>query len=390
MMGGSSRRHDGSQSRVKADMRADRTFSGPVRALIALLLGTAVAVPPAQAQRAGGPPPPPVKVATAEMTVLAPNLSVPGTVVSRNDALLAAEVSGKISWIAEIGTTIKKGQPVARIEDAIYRLQEVEYTGVLERERNRVAFLGREVQRLSKLAAQNIAAQNQLDQTETDLAQARNEVSVAESRLRQVQIQLSRTKIEAPFGGIVTERIVNLGEHIQVGEDVVRLVEPDNLEVVARAPLSSIRYVDVGNALPVTSELHEGEGSVRTIVPFRDGRSHLFELRLAVPAEDGWRVGESVRLDVPSAEPIEVLAVPRDALVLRREGTSVFRLTEDNTAERLSVTTGLGAGGMIQITTGLQPGDRVVIRGAERLREGQKVAVMVDDGGRTAQRAGAP
>jgi RND family efflux transporter MFP subunit len=187
----------------------------------------------------------------------------------------------------------------------------------------------------------------------------------------------------------VTERIVNLGEHIDVGEAVVRLVEPDNLEVVARAPLSSIRYIEPGRNLPVHSQLHSGEAAVRTIVPFRDGRSHLFELRLTL-ATDEWRVGESVRLDVPSAEPVEVLAIPRDALVLRREGTSVYRIGEDNVAERLSVTTGLGAGELIQVTSGLQVGDRVVIRGAERLRPGQTVAVMVDDGGRTAQRAGAP
>jgi RND family efflux transporter MFP subunit len=315
---------------------------------------------------------------------------VPGTIISRNDASLAAEVAGKINWIAEVGSTVRKGEPVATVEDAIYRLQEVEYRGVLEREQSRVAFLSREVQRLTTLAAENIAAENLLDQTQTDLAEARNNVAVAESRLRQVQIQLSRAKIEAPFNGIVTERIVSLGEHIQVGEDVVRLVEPDNLEVVARAPLSSIRYIEVGSELPVVGELHSGAGAVRTIVPFRDGRSHLFELRLTVPAEDGWRVGESVRLDVPSAEPIEVLAVPRDALVLRREGTSVFRLDDENTAERLTVTTGVGAGGMIQITSGLKAGDRVVIRGAERLRSGQKVSVMVDDGGRTAKRAGAP
>jgi RND family efflux transporter MFP subunit len=380
----------GGQLEDKTAMRATKTFSGPMRALLALTLGYVGLLPlTASAQRAGGPPPPPVKVATAQMAVLAPNLSVPGTVVSRNDAQLAAEVSGKINWIAEIGSRIEKGKPVATIEDAIYRLQESEYSGVLERERNRVAFLDREVNRLRQLAAENITAKNKLDETETDLAEARNEVIVAESRLRQTQIQRSRARIEAPFSGIVTERIVNLGEHIQVGESVVRLVDPDDLEVVARAPLSSIRYINEGDSLPVHSQQFSGDAEIRTIVPFRDGRSHLFELRLRL-ATDEWRVGESVRLDVPSAEPIEVLAVPRDALVLRREGSSVFRIGEDNMAERLTVTTGLGAGQMIQITSGLSVGDRVVVRGAERLRPGQQVTVMVDDGGRTAQRAGSP
>ena len=62
--------------------------------------------------------------------------------------------------------------------------------------------------------------------------------------------------------------------------------------------------------------------------------------------------------------------------MLRREGTSVFRVLDDDTAERVTISTGLGAGGMIQVTGGLSDGDRVVIRGAERLRPGQKVAVI--------------
>jgi RND family efflux transporter MFP subunit len=202
-------------------------------------------------------------------------------------------------------------------------------------------------------------------------------------------VQLARTRIVAPFPGIVTERILSTGEHVTAGDPVVRLVQPDDLEVVARAPLASIDYIAEGTELVVIGDRYRGAGPVRTLVPFRDGRSHLFEVRVAL-APTPWRVGESVRLVVPSAEPIEVLAVPRDALVLRREGTSVFRILDDDTAERVSVTTGLGSGGLIQITGGIAAGDRVVIRGAERLRPGQKVSILADaptagDGDRTAQ-----
>jgi multidrug efflux pump subunit AcrA (membrane-fusion protein) len=86
-------------------------------------------------------------------------------------------------------------------------------------------------------------------------------------------------------------------------------------------------------------------------------------------------VGENVRLSVPTGSPTEVLAVPRDALVLRREGASVFRIGENGTAERVDVVRGAGAGELVAVTGRISPGDRVVVRGAERLRPGQPVDI---------------
>jgi len=326
-----------------------------------------------------GPPPAPVEVAEARITVLSPRLELPGTVISRNDARLAAEVQGQLEWIAEVGTRVKAGETVAKIDDTYLNLQKAEFEGVIARDRSKRDFLEREVRRLRTLAAENVAAKNQLDQTESDLAAASSELVIGEARRNQIEVQLAKTRITAPFPGVVTERLLSPGEYTAPGDTVIRLVQPDALEVVARAPLASLGYVTEGEALEVRGDRHRGEGSVRTIVPFGDGRSHLFELRVTVPPTP-WRVGESVRLAVPSADPIEVIAVPRDALVLRREGTSVFRVKDDGTAERVTVTTGLGSGGMIQITSGLDNGDVVVIRGAERLRSGQNVAVVAGPG----------
>jgi hypothetical protein len=104
----------------------------------------------------------------------------------------------------------------------------------------------------------------------------------------------------------------------------------------------------------------------------------MFEVRLNVDS-NLWTVGESVRLSMPTAAAREVMTVPRDALVLRREGTSVFRIKEDMTAEQVNVITGLGAGSLIEIIGDVQPSDRVVIRGAERLSTGMTVQIREDD-----------
>jgi hypothetical protein len=101
----------------------------------------------------------------------------------------------------------------------------------------------------------------------------------------------------------------------------------------------------------------------------------MFEIRLdADPAI--WTVGESLRLTMPTAEAKEVLAVPRDALILRREGTSVFKVTPESTVEQVSVVVGLGAGSLIEVYGDLVAGDEVVIRGAEGLSSGMPIAII--------------
>lgn len=327
------------------------------------------------AQGGPGGPPATVTVVTAEIAKLAPTVGVSGTVLSRDDARLAAEVSGNIVRIAEIGARVAEGDVVAKIQDALLLQQQAENEGLVASREARIAFLEREVQRLRRLAEQNVAARSQLDLNESDLAVARSELSVARARLAQIRIAVSRTEVRAPYAGRITERFVTPGEHVAVGAGVARLVGTERLEVVARAPLQSVSYLHEGDTTPVSSERREATGSIRAIVPFGDARSHMFEMRIDVSATD-WIIGESVRVTVPTAEPQDLLAVPRDALVLRTDGTSVFRINDDNKAERIAVTTGAGDEELIAVSGGdLGVGDRVVIRGAERLRPGQDVSI---------------
>ncbi|MDX2412956.1 MAG: efflux RND transporter periplasmic adaptor subunit [Woeseiaceae bacterium] len=321
-----------------------------------------------------GMPPPAVVVAEAQMLQLAPSVDVPGTVISRFDSRLASELAAKLVWIAEVGTVVKEGDTVARLEDFTFKLLEMEAQARVEREQARVKFLRSENDRLDKLAEVNLSAKSQLDQVVSELAIAKSDETMARVQLGLAQISMHITQIRAPFDGLVTERLRNIGERLNVSDEVIRIVNPNALEVVARAPLNTVNFISDGAILQLHNDFREDEGSVRTIVPFGNPQSHMFEVRLNVDPEV-WTVGESVRLSMPTANAKEVLAVPRDALVLRREGASVFRINDDMTAEQISVITGLGDGSHIEVMGELKAGDRVVTRGAERLNSGDTVAL---------------
>jgi RND family efflux transporter MFP subunit len=325
-------------------------------------------------------PPAPVVVDRALVTYLAPSVDVPGTVVSLNDARLASELDAKLNWIADVGTEVSEGDTVARLEVITFRLYEMEAEKRVEKEKARVTFLRSEKDRLQQLAKKNLSAKSQLDQVTSDLAMAESDVWIAEAQLGHARVAMHVTQIRAPFDGIVTEKLRNIGERLSVADEVIRLVDPTSIEVVARAPLNTVNFIEAGDVLTMHNDFRQDEGSVRTIVPFGNPQSHMFEVRLNVDPEV-WTVGESVRLSMPTAEAKEVLTVPRDALVLRREGAFVFRIDDELNAEQVAVVTGLGAGKLIEVIGDINAGDRVVTRGAERLNTGMKVQISEDRGG---------
>jgi RND family efflux transporter MFP subunit len=316
-----------------------------------------------------------VRVAVASMQDIAPITLVPGTVVSRSDANLSAEVAGRLTMVADVGTLVKRGESLAQIEGTILRLEQTELEAEVHREQARLRFLDSEEKRFTKLADSNLAAATQLEQTRSDRDMARGDLQVARARLDQKSDQLARTSIVAPFDGVVVERLMTPGERVSEGSKVVRLVDQQNLEVIARAPLEYYAYARRGQLLDLRAGVHSAFGEIRTIVAVGDENTHQFELRLDLEGSP-FPVGQTLRVAVPTSDSRVALTVPRDALVLRPEGQSVFIVDANNQARQVRVTIGVGQGEHIEILGAVSPGDRVIIRGNERLQPGQTVDIM--------------
>jgi RND family efflux transporter MFP subunit len=344
--------------------------------VITLLAATLAAG--AQAQFGGAAP---VAVDEARITAMAPTMQVAGTVLSRSDAFLSAEVEGRLLEVAEVGERFEAGDVLARVEDTRLQLRAEELAAEIESVEARLNFLEAELERYQQLAADNLASRTQIEQTRSERDVAQGDLRVARARLAQVTDEIERTRIRAPFDGVVAERVVQAGERVSSGSEVMRIYNPDNLEVVARAPLSYYRYVQPGDELAVRVNEEITAATLRTLVSQGTEQSHVFELRLDL--ETRLPVGQAVRVTVPTADVREVLAVPRDALVLRGSGTSVFVVDEENTARRVNVAVGIGSDNLIEVKGPIQAGDRVVVRGNERLREGQTIEVIDTPGGAT-------
>lgn len=334
---------------------------------LAILAGLATAV---HAQNG----PVPVVVSVAAERLLAPVSAYPGTVISRNQARLAAEVEGRLTWVAEIGTVVRKGETVARLDDVLLEQSLLADQAAVERERARLEYQSAEVRRLTALVKRKSVPESELDEAIANRNMTEAEIAASQARAALTRERLARTRVRAPFDGVITERLLQGGEWAESGDAILRLVDTSSLEVQSWVPVSALKFVHEGTKLTLVGNPRNAVGTVRTLVPVGDNRSRLYELRIQF--ENGsWPVGADVRVAVPTAEARKVLAIPRDALVLRREGTTVFRINDEGLAERVSVNTGIAVGDLIEVD-GIVSGDKVVIRGGERLRSGQSVTII--------------
>jgi RND family efflux transporter MFP subunit len=346
-----------------------KRFSGTF--FLSIIVSIAVIATSAPAQQAPQDPPS-VGVVAARMVKLSPKMALPGTVVSLNDSHIASEVEGKIAWVADVGTIVPQGGVVARIDQSVSKLQLDSDRANYNRLAAQLKFDRAQASRMDNLFSQNAIARATKDQAESTRDADSGALAAAKAAMMKSQYQYDHGIIRAPFPGRVVQRLINPGEYATVGKDIVRLVDIGSLEVSAQIPIDSSRYLK--EKLPITM-LIEGrpvEGTVRAIVPVGDIVSRSIEVRIIVPA-GAVTVGDAARVYIPSAEPRNVLAVPRDAIVLREDNTYIFKVDGKNTAQRIAVETGTEDGILVEVRGPISPGERVIVRGAERLEAGEKV-----------------
>ena len=337
---------------------------------------------PAVAQEGGFEMPPArVEVAAAELRQMAPSVDVSGTVVSLNDSRIASEVEGVLVWVADVGAAVDAGDAIARIDPRLIRIEVTRAEANVARLESDYQYREKQLERMRELAAKNSASKTLLDEAVAQRDQAQHLLSDSRAALERAKVDLERTVIRARFAGHITERLASAGEFVNVGEDVVRLVDTHRIEISLPASITLSRFIRPGVLVPVRSGDIVREHPVRTVVPVGDAVSRMVEVRLTV-GDAEWLVGTPVQVSLPSSPARSTVAVPRDALVERSGRSFVYKVSPDNTAEQVAVEINAIVGLWVGVAQGVDAGDRVIVRGAERLSPGQAVEVLEKVGAR--------
>jgi len=271
--------------------------------------------------------------------------------------------------LVEEGDQVARGQPLLRLQDAEQRSNLSRVKSQLEKAR-------REHQRQTSLFERELISEQAFNEAVYELEQL--ELSFADA-----QRELSYTEVRAPISGIVTNRLVNLGDHITINQHLFDIVDFDTIVARIYVPERELKRLSTGQKARLFSDSLGGEarhGQVKRIAPIVDPRSGTVKVTVGIPRYQGLLPGMYVEVELVIDTHAEALLVPKRAVVYDNERAFVFRLTEEMKVERLPIEARLEDRDFIEPVTGrLEAGDRIVVAGQAGLKNGARVRLVKAD-----------
>ncbi|MCX6969774.1 MAG: efflux RND transporter periplasmic adaptor subunit [Verrucomicrobia bacterium] len=299
-----------------------------------------------------------VRVQTIDKKPHVATEEVVATVNSRLRSVIESKVSGRIDkMLVTPGQQVKAGELLAELDVREIRAKLDQATPVREQAE-------KDLKRFTDLLAKRVITQQEFEGAESKARVARAAVIEAET-------MLGYAKVTAPFDGLITRKLADVGDLASPGKPLVEMEDPSALRLEAAVPEAIIDRITLGSKLGVRIGSNELEGVVREISPTADPNSRTLLVKLDLPAMPGLRTGQFGRVAVPVAE-TSVLRVPASAIIRRGQMELVFIRDGGNARLRI-VKTGKLIGGEIEIVSGVNSGEQVIIEGAAGLVDGQPI-----------------
>jgi multidrug efflux system membrane fusion protein len=304
-----------------------------------------------------------------------------GEIRARHETRLAFRVPGKIvARLVDTGTTVRRGQPVARIDPADLKLAAASAAAQVASIESERSLAAAELGRYRELRAKNFISQAELDRRASALATAESRYRAAVAQERQASNQVGYATLLADTGGIITAVEAEAGQVVAAGQTVAKLARPGEREVAFAVPESQRSLVEKAGEFVVSLNAQPGrswKGRLRELAPAADPVTRTYAARVTLlGADDEVELGMSARVEAAAAQGHKRIEVPIAALHSRDDTPQVFVVEADGTVRAQKVKTGGIAGERVVIEAGLNPGDVVVAAGARLLRAGQRVRVL--------------
>lgn len=331
-------------------------------------------------QPKGGSPfagPANVVVVKVKSGTVVPYYELIGTVYFTEISNTASEVEGKVDSVNfEAGMRVKKGKPLIQLNSDLLR-QSIEAAKAAYDE-NEVT-LDKEEKNFKRLEnlykEKSVAQKNYDDQKAVVLGLQKKAVSL-KAQLEELNLELQKKVVNAPFDGVVIQKLVAPGEWVSQGKTIAAIAPDTYIDVVVNAPQHILPFIPLGTEVTVKVDSAAIKGNVFAIIPKGDIPTRTFPVKIRIKNTLSLKEGLEARAEVPAGEVIHSLLVPRDAVIPVFGQNAVFAVVQSK-AVMLPVKI-TGYQGMMEGVEGegLQEGMDIVIKGNERLRPGQDVAIF--------------
>ncbi len=264
---------------------------------------------------------------------------------------------------------------VVRRDQVLLRLQDDEQRSQLSKVRSQFAKAERDYERQKKLFEQELISDQVFSEALFEHEQL--QISVEDARR-----ELSYTEVRAPIAGTVTERLVKVGDQVQIGQHLFDLVDFESIVARVFVPEKHLHQLRPGLAARLSTSSGPSEefaARVERVSPIVDPRSGTVKVTIAVGARPGLRPGLYVDVDLVTATHDQALLVPKRALVYDADQMFVYRLGAERRVERIFIEPLLADKHFVEPREGLEVGDEIVVAGQAGLKDGALVSLPGDE-----------
>jgi len=309
-----------------------------------------------------------VETLTARYRDLREEFTLPGSLEAWQDVLLAAEMSGPVEWIGpQEGARVKKGDLLVKVDTRSLQAN-------LNSSRAEYQLRQKTLARQQALVAEKLVSQQDFDV-------ANSALQVARAALHNAEILLDRASLTAPLDGLIEERLIEPGEYVKVGDSLVRLVQVALLKVNVDVPEKDVLFLHPGDSVEIlatspgvekTSSIH---GTLTQIRYVADPLTRTYRVRAKIDNQtETFRPGMIVRARFLRRQLHQVLAVPLSA-VINRDDKKLLFVRQDDRAMAREVELGAIIDGEVVVTSGLEVGNEVIIKGQQMLIDGARITL---------------
>ncbi|MBL3558661.1 MULTISPECIES: efflux RND transporter periplasmic adaptor subunit [Marinobacter] len=285
-----------------------------------------------------------------------------GVIEAVQQSTVSAQTSGTVQRLPyDVDDSVAAGDLIVQLEDSEQRSRLRQAQAGLEEAEAALSDAKQRFERIEAVHERGLVSRQEFDQARNTLAAARARVERAGAAVSEAREQLSYTRVMAPYGGILTERHVEVGESVNPGQPLLSGLSLEQLRVVVDLPQ---KYADLART-ERQAEVTLADGRVletgeMTFYPYANPQTHTFRLRMRLSEPNGSLFpGMLVKVGVPVASR-EALWVPASSLIQRSELRAVFVLNKENRPRLRQVRTGVRDNDRLEILAGLGEGERVV------------------------------
>lgn len=331
----------------------------------------------AQANKTRAIPPAPVVVAGVNSGMIVEEDVFVGTIYYEEVSEVASEVRGAVEAVKfEDGERVKKGSILVELNSELLK-KSIESArasyeqSLADHEKSTI-----ELSRAENLYKERFVSEQVYDENRFKVKALEKKVASLKAEVEVLEVELRKKYIRAPFDGLVITKHVNRGEWLEQGKPVATIARDDVVDVMVNVPEEVMRSVTLGMNVKILSSGNELDGKVQAVIPRGDVSTRTFPVKIRVKNSLSLMEGMEARVKLPRSEKRKALIIPRDA-ILTQFGNNIVYIVNDGEAKMIPVQVVGYQGLMAGVKSDkLQEGMKVVIKGNERLREGQIVHII--------------